>query len=90
MASRSQWDRLRLGMDLLAKAVGEEILRYPAPVSACDAQFNHLLELRRVLPMELARLDIALENQSISVAEFIQTSPCKQTLSALLGTPAHP
>lgn len=89
MASRSDWDRLRLGMDLLSQAVAKEILRYPAPIPACDTQFNHLLELRQLLPMELARLDIALETQSVSVAEFVRSSPCRETLSALLGKPVR-
>ena len=90
MAKRSDWDRLRLGMDLLSQAVAKEILRYPAPIPACDDQFNHLLELRRLLPMELTRLDIALENDTITVDDFVRSSPCRETLSALLKEPASP
>ena len=56
MAVRSDWDRLRLGMELLSNAVAEEILRYPAPIPACDAQFNHLLDEREALSSELARV----------------------------------
>ena len=71
-------------MELLSKAVGEEILRYPAPIPACDAQFNHLLDLRRLLPAELARLEAAEETEGVAVADFIRTSPCRETLEALL------
>lgn len=84
MVARSDWDRLRLGMELLSKAVAEEILRYPAPIPACDAQFNHLLELRRLLPAELARLEAAQHAESVEVGDFIQSSPCRETLAALL------
>lgn len=87
MALRSEWDRLRLGMELLSKAVAEEILRYPAPFPASDARYKILLELRRLLPTELARLDMAIDNGSVTVAEFIRSSPCRDTLSALLERP---
>lgn len=88
MSENSDWGRLRLGIELLSKAVGDEILRYPAPIPACDAHFNHLLELRRLLPTELSRLDAATENSTITVADFIRSSPCRDTLSELMGKPA--
>ncbi len=88
MKIRSDWDRLRLGMDLLAKEVTAEILRYPAP--ARGDLYHQLLELRRLLPMELTRLDIALENQAITVEDFIRSSPCRETLLELLKRPARP
>ena len=87
MSENSDWGRLRLGIELLSKAVGEEILRYPAPIPACDAHFNHLLELRRLLPTELSRLDAATENSTITVADFIRSSPCREALASLLGLP---
>ena len=74
-------------MELLLKAVSEEILRYPAPIAACDTQYNQLLELRRMLPHELERLEMALENGSVTVAEFIRTSPCRRTLTSLMDVP---
>ncbi len=87
MTGSSELDRLRRGMELLSKAVAEEILRYPAPIPACDAQFNHLLDLRRLLPAELTRLDAAREDGSVSAAQFIRTSPCRETLASLLEPP---
>lgn len=77
-------------MDLLSKAVTEEILRYPAPAPARGGLYGQLLELRRLLPMELTRLDIALETQSITVADFVRSSPCRETLTALLAKPIRP
>ncbi len=87
MIDQSELDRLHRGMELLSKAVAEEILRYPAPIPACDDQFNHLLELRRLLPAELARLEAARDDGSVSAAQFIRTSPCRETLASLLGPP---
>ncbi len=34
----------------------QEIKSYPRPIPACDAQFNHLLELRDSISRELDRL----------------------------------
>jgi hypothetical protein len=34
-----------------------EIRSYPVPISGCDAQFNHLLALRRRLDKALAALN---------------------------------
>jgi cell division protein FtsB len=41
------------------RQVAEEISRYPPPIPACDAQFNYLLEARRGIARELARLEDA-------------------------------
>jgi hypothetical protein len=39
------------------QAVLAEIRDYPAPIAGCDAQFNHLLDLRRRFERALAELD---------------------------------
>ena len=36
--------------------VQREITSYPAPIPACDAYFNHLLEQRAMICEELARM----------------------------------
>jgi len=53
--------------DCLNKAVKEleaarqmvqaEISAYPTPIAGCDAQFNHLIELRRSIVAALQALD---------------------------------
>lgn len=49
---------------------------YPAPIPACDAQFNHLLEQRRRIGREIRQLndlaDAALPDQ----LAFIAASAC--------------
>ena len=44
----------RLASEL--RRIREEIRRYPAPIPACDAQFNYLLESREALSAAIARL----------------------------------
>lgn len=46
--------------DRLRKRIAElnaEIGAYPAPITGCDAQFNHLLEERARLNAELTRFE---------------------------------
>jgi hypothetical protein len=43
--------RLRERLD----AIEEEIRGYPMPIPACDAQYNHLLEQRTALALEIGR-----------------------------------
>ena len=82
MSTREEWVRLRSRLRALAQHIGEEIRAYPAPIPACDAQFNHLLELRRLLPEELARLDAAACDPAASVEAFLRSSPLSAELPA--------
>ncbi len=52
-----------------------EIRSYPAPIPPCDAQFNHLLEQRRALSRELARLDADRKDGSSTLEAFVRASP---------------
>ncbi len=61
MTSVSDWDTLRFRLTQLREAAAAEIRAYPAPIPACDAQYNHLLERRAALADALARLDAARE-----------------------------
>jgi hypothetical protein len=84
MSTELDWDRLRRRLQSLLHEVGEEIRSYPPPIPACDAQFNHLLELRRLLPPELERLETAARDPAANVPEFVRSSPCAAELSAAL------
>jgi hypothetical protein len=77
-----EWAALRRRLERVLREVGEEIRAYPAPIPACDAQFNRLLELRRLLPEELARLEAAAASPAGSVAAFVRASPCRAELDA--------
>ncbi len=75
MSTRSDWQALRQHLDALRAEVAAEIRAYPAPIPACDAQFNHLTEQRRLLALELERLDGAGERGGQTVDAFLATSP---------------
>jgi hypothetical protein len=85
MSHEKSWASLRRELQAMMQTVGEELRAYPAPIPACDAQFNHLLELRRMLPQELARLDTMADDANLSVADFLRSSPCQASLAALLS-----
>jgi hypothetical protein len=75
MMADSDWDGLRARLVQLREAVAVEIRAYPAPITACDAQYNHLLERRAALAKALASLDAARESGAISAEDFRATSP---------------
>ena len=79
-----EWDSLRLSLEALGGSVAAEISAYPAPITACDAQFNHLLALRRLVPQELQRLEAAANDPATTVEDFVRSSPCGAELSLLL------
>ena len=82
-SSDQEWQSFRLRMESLVESVSEQIQNYPPPIPACDAQFNHLLELRQTLPQELARL--AARDNSMSIEDFVRSSPCRDALATLLS-----
>ncbi len=49
-----QWQAVRTLLTARRAELNEEISAYPGPITGCDAQFNHLLELRADLNVELA------------------------------------
>lgn len=83
MSTKLEWNSLRRRLEALAGEVAAEIRTYPFPITACDAQFNHLLELRRLLPQELQRLETLAADPGSSVDDFLRTSPCAAAFSAL-------
>jgi hypothetical protein len=82
MSTDLDWTALHRRLLALMREVAEEIRTYPAPIPACDAQFNRLLELRRLLPEELARLEAAARDPAVGVEAFLRASPCCTELSA--------
>jgi chorismate mutase len=70
MTVDSDWDGLGARLVQLQEAVAAEIGAYPAPIPACDAQYNHLLERRAALAEALAELDAARQSGAGTAAEF--------------------
>ncbi len=75
MTNDSDWDALRTRIVDLQEAVAAEIRAYPAPIPACDAQYNHLLERRAALVEARARLDAARESGAGTVEDFLASTP---------------
>ncbi len=59
MSKPETWRAVQVRLEARRAAINEEISAYPAPVTGCDAQFNHLLDERRGINLELKRLDEA-------------------------------
>ena len=76
MSNTVEWDALRRRLETEKDAVAAEIQAYPRPIAGCDAQFNHLLERRRLLWEELSRLEAARGDRTASVGDFLQGSTC--------------
>lgn len=83
MSTRAEWSALRAALESLRQSVGEEISAYPPPITACDAQFNRLLELRRLLPEEIERANAAAGGEA-DVKAFLRDSPCASEIMAAL------
>jgi len=85
------WDRLKRHLESKRRPIQEEIRRYPPPIPACDAHFNHLLEQRSLLSRELVRLEAACRHgdPDAAIADFLRSSPCVNDgdVRAILGAP---
>ncbi len=75
MTTDSDWDALRARLVQLQEAVAAEIRAYPAPIPACDAQYNHLLERRAALAEARARLDAARKSGAATPEDFLARTP---------------
>lgn len=71
------WDAVRRHIESRRRPIQDEIRRYPPPIPACDAHFNHLLEQRSLLSRELVRLEAACKaaGSGAAAAAFVRTSP---------------
>ncbi len=85
MSKSDSGQALRRAIEDLQADVRRQIQSYPPPIPACDAQFNHLLELRRQLPAELDRLEAASVAGPLNAAEFLENSPIGADLAPFLA-----
>lgn len=59
------WARIQQHLETEMHRVRDEIRNYPAPIPACDAQYNYLLEEREGLSSELARVRKFMNEDSV-------------------------
>ena len=53
----ARWREIRDGLLKRKSRIFAEIRDYPVPITACDAQFNHLIEQRDAIRAELRSLE---------------------------------
>ena len=85
-AWRALHDRLKTRQARIVEAIRD----YPPPITACDAQFDHLLKQRDGISRELKRLEQARQEDGATgkeLAAFIASSPWIEGDAVLL--PAH-
>lgn len=58
------------------RRVVDQIGVYPAPITACDAQFNHLLEERRMIGREIRQLNDLADAGLPDQLAFVEASAC--------------
>ena len=75
MRQKLDWQTVRRRLASEKARVVRAIADYPAPIPACDEQFNHLLERRRSLAQEIERADRLCRDESASIDEFVRSSP---------------
>ena len=51
------WRTLKARLEEVKRGIVEQIANYPPPITACDAQFNYLLEERDKVSEELRGLE---------------------------------
>jgi hypothetical protein len=76
------WTIIRQHLDQALSRVCEEIRSYPAPIPACDAQFNYLLDERATLSSELARVRKLM-------CEDCEFMDARSAIEAFLNSSAH-
>ena len=78
---RCAWREIRIRLEEQKALLYEELKNYPSPITACDQQFNYLLETQASVARELAQLPQPVDGQagqdSIEAVEaFLLTSRC--------------
>ncbi len=76
MNTPATWRELKHRLEAHRAALNAEIAAYPGPIAGCDAQFDHLLELRSGINGELkrfeeARGDAAALRRFVNGCEFL-------------------
>jgi len=93
----SAWTMVQQHLEKEMRRLNEEIRNYPAPIPACDAQFNYLLEEREALSSGLVRVREFMKEDSdaedarrfidafLSVSTYVGDS-VKREIRALIDT----
>ena len=92
---KAAWQDIGIRLENRKRQIFETIRNYPPPITACDQQFDYLLEQQAGISRELGRMHDACQeslarNDAIEIIdEFIRSSNCldddsKQSIQANL------
>lgn len=76
------WVEIASCLESQKRKVYDEIGKYPTPITACDQQFNYLLEQQARISEELSRMRTAIaeigthDDPVVLVDDFVQSSKC--------------
>ncbi len=76
MSKLQTWQAVQDKLETMRTELNQEIASYPAPITGCDAQFNHLLEQRTDLNAELGRVKAALAEGADAAALIRYIGSC--------------
>lgn len=83
---RAVWDEVEAALIDVRASVYSEIRAYPKPITACDAQYNYLLEQRAEVGQLLARLQRAGTGEQTDGEKEKPVREMAQAISAFLAT----
>jgi hypothetical protein len=76
MSKLQTWRQVQDQLTARRTVLNEEIAAYPGPITGCDAQFNHLLELRSGLNADFKRLvELSEDTDACKLEGFIASCP---------------
>lgn len=90
---QATWSRIASCLEKQKSQLYEAIRNYPTPITACDQQFNYLLQQQAAISSALRRIEEAVENAKTdevfrTIDEFLCSSvlddEMKQTILATL------
>jgi hypothetical protein len=85
----SLWKKIKQQLEKERHRIYDEIRNYPAPIPACDAQFNHLLEERRRISQELLELE-QLSSQNLTPEQHVKSIATFITSSTFINDETDP
>lgn len=88
LMTSAAWREIREPLEQARSQIDEEIRAYPAPIPACDAQFNHLMAQRARLTRDLGRVD-TVSSKNLSDAEMMAWLDDFLGLATYLDAPAR-
>ena len=78
----SAWEPIERSLESRKQQLYDQIKNYPTPITACDLQFNYLLEQQAATSQELSRMHKAFQESLAGgdaieiIHKFVRSSSC--------------